>query len=250
MDEKILKGKVALVTGASRGIGRAIAEGFCLAGAKVIANYNKSEMEISSFVEDLRKRGYQIEPYQADVTKGSAVEKMVDEIASRYEHIDILVNNAGFKKDNLIALMNEEEWDKVIEGNLRSVFLLTKWVSRLMMRQRSGKIINISSLSALKGLAGQTNYAASKGGVVSFTRAAAQEFGRFGIQINSIAPGLVETQMLKDMDTAIVEGMKKNIPLGRLATAQDVVGTALFLASISSNYITGQTIVLDGGLGL
>lgn len=250
MNEKTLKGKVALVTGASRGIGRAIAEGYCLAGAQVVANYNKSEKEISLLVEDLRKKGCQIEPYQADVTKGYAVEKMVDEIAARYGHIDILVNNAGLKKDNLIALMNEEEWDKVIEGNLKTVFLLTKWVSRLMMRQRSGKIINISSLSALKGLSGQTNYAASKGGVVSFTRAAAQEFGRFGIQINAIAPGLVETEMLKDVDSAIVEGMKKNIPLGRLATAQDVVGTALFLANSSSNYITGQTIVLDGGLGL
>jgi len=250
MDEKILKGKVALVTGASRGIGRAIAEGYCLAGAQVIANYNKSEKEISSLVEGLRKRGCQIEPYQTDVTKGSAVEKMVDEITARYEHIDILVNNAGFKKDNLIALMNEDEWDSVIEANLKSVFLLTKWVSRLMMRQRSGKIINVSSLSAFKGLPGQTNYAASKGGVVSFTRAAAREFARFGIQVNAIAPGLVETEMLKDMDSTIIEEMKKSIPLGRLATAQDVVGTALFLASSSSDYITGQTIVLDGGLGV
>ncbi len=248
MERQCLKGKVALVTGASRGIGRAIAEALALAGAQVVANYNKSEKELNALVNELRGKGCKIEAHQADVTKGVLVEKMIDEIVARHERIDILVNNAGVKKDTLMAMMGEEEWDKVIEGNLKSVFLLTKWVSRTMMRQRSGKIINISSLSAFKGLPGQTNYAASKGGIISFTRAAAREFGRYGIQINSIAPGLIETDMLKGMDVAVIEEMKKSIPLGRLGSAQDVVAAVFYLAGDGSNYMTGQSIILDGGL--
>ncbi|MBF0569801.1 MAG: 3-oxoacyl-ACP reductase FabG [Candidatus Omnitrophica bacterium] len=243
-----MKGKVALVTGASRGIGRAIAEAFALAGAQVVANYNKSEQELNALVDELRGKGCKIEACQADVTKGALVEKMIDGIVERHGRIDILVNNAGVKKDTFMAMMNEEEWDKVIEGNLKSVFLLTKWASRAMMRQRSGKIINISSLSAFKGLPGQTNYAASKGGVISFTRAAARELGRFGIQINAIAPGLIETDMLKGMEPAVIEEMKRSIPLGRLGVAQDVVAAAFYLAGDGSNYMTGQSIILDGGL--
>lgn len=248
VEGQCLKGKVVLVTGASRGIGRAVAEAFALAGAQVIANYNKSEKELNALVSELRSKGCKIEAHQADVTKGAAVEKMVDEIVTKYERIDILVNNAGVKKDTFMAMMNEEEWDKVIEGNLKSVFLLTKWASRAMMRQRSGKIVNISSLSAFKGLPGQTNYAASKGGVISFTRAAARELGRFGIQINAIAPGLIETDMLKGMDPAVIEEMKKAIPLGRLGDVKDVVAAAFYLAGDGSNYMTGQSIILDGGL--
>jgi 3-oxoacyl-[acyl-carrier protein] reductase len=244
------KDKVALVTGASRGIGRAIAEALSLHGACVIANYNKSEKEISSLVDSLQSKNCAIEAMRADVTDGKAVEGMVDEIVKRYERIDILVNNAGLNKDSFLALMSDEDWKKVIDTNLNSVFYVTKWVSRVMMRQREGRIINISSLSAFKGLAGQTNYAASKGGVISFTRAAARELARFGIRVNAIAPGLIETDIIKDMDQGALEELTRGIPLGRIGTVNDIAKAVLFLASSEADYITGQALLIDGGLGI
>lgn len=250
MENTYFKNKVAIVTGASRGIGRAIAESLSLHGARVIANYNKSEKEITSLVESLKNKNCIIDALRADVTNGKEVERMVDDVVSRYDRIDILINNAGLKRDSYLALMSDEDWSRVIDVNLNSVYYVTKWVSRIMMRQREGKIINISSLSAFRGLPGQTNYAASKGGVISFTRAAARELGGFGIRINAIAPGLIETDMLKDIDREALNKIKSSIPLGRIGVAQDIVGTVLFLASDKADYITGQTILIDGGMGI
>lgn len=244
------KDKVVLITGASRGIGKAIAHAFVVQGARVIANYHNSEKEMTAFVKTAEHEPGRLEAYRADVTKGKEVERMVDDIASRYERIDILINNAGIKNDSLLALMSDEAWDRVIDVNLKSVYSVTKWGSRVMMRQRQGKIINISSLSALKGLAGQANYAASKGAVISFTRVAARELGRFGIQVNAVAPGLIETEMLYDMPGEHVQGFLNDIPLARMGRVCDVAGVVLFLASDRSGYITGQTIVVDGGLGI
>lgn len=250
MENSYFKNKVAIVTGASRGIGRAIAESLSLHGARVIANYRNSEKEITSLVKMMQNKHCEIEALRADVTNGKDVERMVDEVVKRYERIDILVNNAGLKRDSFLALMSDEDWEKVIDTNLKSVYYVTKWVSRIMMRQREGNIINISSLSAFKGLAGQTNYAASKGGVISFTRAAAQELSRFGIRVNAVAPGLIETDIVKDMDQETLKGLLQKIPLGRIGKPDDIVGAVLFLASNQSAYITGQTLLIDGGLGI
>jgi 3-oxoacyl-[acyl-carrier protein] reductase len=250
VDEAYFKDKVVLVTGASRGIGRGIAEALSLRGARVIANYHKSEKEIMELVDALHNKNCVIETYRADVTNGKEVEGMIDEIVKRYERIDILVNNAGLRRDSLLSLMSDEDWEKVIDTNLKSIYYVTKWVSRIMIKQRKGKIINISSLSAFKGLAGQTNYAASKGGAISFTLAAARELGRFGIQVNAIAPGLVETDILQNMDKEYLKKLTQEIPLGRIGSVNDVVGGVLFLASECSDYITGQALLIDGGLGI
>ena len=231
VDDINFKDKVALVTGASRGIGRGIAEALSLRGARVIANYNKSDKQIKELADLLKSKHCIIEALRADVYNGKEVEEMVDSIVKQHERIDILVNNAGLNRDSLLALMSDEDWEKVIDTNLKSIYYVTKWVSRVMMRQRKGKIINISSLSAFKGLAGQANYAASKGGVVSFTRAAARELGKFGINVNAVAPGLIETDILKDMNKEALESLMREIALGRLGAVQDVIGVVLFLAS-------------------
>jgi 3-oxoacyl-[acyl-carrier protein] reductase len=250
VEDVYFKDKIVVVTGASRGIGRGIAEALSLRGARVIANYNKSEKEALDLVNSLKDKGCDICALRADVTNSKEVEDMIDAITKRYERIDILVNNAGLNRDCFLALMSDEDWEKVIDANLKSVYYVTKWAARIMMRQREGKIINISSLSAFKGLAGQANYAASKGGVISFTRAVAREMGRFGICVNAIAPGLIKTDILKDMDKEALKSLMKEIALGRLGEVDDVVGAVLFLASKYSDYITGQTFIIDGGLSV
>jgi len=250
MKSSCFEGKVVLVTGASRGIGRAVAAGFSKSGARVIANYNKSKEDVFALVRALADRGFSIEAIRADVSNGEEVERMVDKVVNKYERIDILVNNAGIRKDNFLAMMSDEDWENVIDVNLKSVYYVSKWVSRVMMRQRRGKIINISSVSALKGVPGQANYSASKGGIISFTKSIARELGTFGIQVNTVTPGLIETDMVKVLSEKQKKKLAAGISLGRFGKPEDVVGGVLFLASDGADYITGQNLVIDGGLSI
>jgi 3-oxoacyl-[acyl-carrier protein] reductase len=239
--------KVILITGASRGIGRTLAASFAEEGAQVIANYNRSEEDARSLEKDLKKKGYKIEVMRADIGSKEEIEKMMAEISEKYGRVDVLVNNAGLRRDVYLAMMSEEDWDQVQNVNLKGVYHTCKWVSRMMIGQRGGKIINISSVSALKGVAGQTNYSASKGGMISFTKSLALELAPYGIQVNAIAPGFIETDMVKDLEDKRPAFLEK-IPLGRFGVPEDVSGGVLFLASEDSDYITGFVLAIDGGL--
>ncbi len=239
--------KVVLITGASRGIGRALAISFAQAGAQVIANYNKSEKMAHSLEEELTEQGHKIEIVRADIGSKEDIEKMMAEITEKYGHIDILVNNAGLKRDVYLAMMSEEDWDLVQDVNLKGLYHICKWVSRMMIGQRAGKIINISSVSALKGVAGQTNYSASKGGMISFTKSLALELAPYGIQVNTIAPGFIETDMVKDLADKRETFLEK-IPLKRFGKPEEISGGVLFLASDAASYITGIVLAIDGGL--
>jgi len=247
MNSKCLEKKVVLVTGASRGIGRAIAEAFSQQGSRVILNYNKSADKANSIAAKLASEGYKIHLFQADVSKGKEVEKMIDDIVGKYGRIDILVNNAGIKKDMFLAMMSDEDWNQVIDTNLRSVYYACKWASRIMIRQRKGKIINMASLSALKGVPGQTNYSASKGGIISFTKSLARELAPYGIQVNAVAPGIIETDMTKALGHKKDELLAK-IPFRRFGKPSEVADGVLFLASEMADYVTGCTLAIDGGV--
>jgi len=247
MDSKCLEGKAVLVTGASRGIGRAIAEAFSRQGSRVMLNYNKSADHANDVAAKLASEGHKIDLFQADVSQGKEVEKMIDSIVEKYGRLDVLVNNAGIRKDAFLAMMSDEDWNQVIDTNLRSVYYACKWASRAMIRQRKGKIINITSLSALKGLAGQTNYSALKGGVISFTKSLAMELATYGIQVNAVAPGLIETDMTKGLGSKKDDLLAK-IPFQRFGKPSDVAGGVLFLASEKADYITGYTLAIDGGI--
>lgn len=248
MQDIEFKDKIVLVTGASRGIGKAIAAAYSKRGAKVIVNYNKSKEEALELVKCLGGEGCIIEAIQADVSKSKEAEMLVDKVVEKYGRIDILVNNAGIRKDGFLAMMSEEDWDTVINVNLKSLYNVTKWASRVMLRQKKGKIVNISSVSALKGVAGQANYSASKGGVISFTKSMACELGKFGIQVNVVVPGLIETDMSEGLGEIRKNEILASIPLGRAGSIEDVVGGVLFVSSESANYITGHVLVIDGGL--
>jgi len=247
MASKCLERKVVLVTGASRGIGRAIAEAFSQQGSRVILNYNKSAGSANDVATKLASEGHKIDLFQADVSKGKEVEKMIDSIVEKYGKLDVLVNNAGIRKDAFLAMMSDEDWNQVIDTNLRSVYYTCKWTSRAMIKQRKGKIINITSLSALKGLAGQTNYSASKGGVISFTKSLAMELASYGIQVNAVAPGIIETDMTKELGHKKDDLLAK-IPFKRFGKPSDITGGVLFLASEKADYITGFTLAIDGGV--
>ncbi len=244
------KDKVVLVTGASHGIGKAIAAAYAKLGAIVIANYNKSREKALGLVRELNSKGYSIEVIQADVSKNKEAEKMVDEIIKKHNRIDILINNAGIRKDGFLAMMSEEDWDDVINVNLKSVFNVTKWVARAMVSERKGKIINISSVSALKGVAGQSNYSASKGGIISFSRSIAVELARFGIQVNIVVPGLIETDMSIGMEGNRKNEILSHVPLARIGKLEDVAAGVIFLSSQEADYITGYTLAIDGGLSI
>ena len=244
----MLNGKVAVVTGASRGIGRQIAISMAKEGAVVIVNYNGSAAKAEDVVKEITEAGGQAEAVQCNVSDYSAAEVFLKDIISRYKRIDILVNNAGITRDNLLMKMTEEEFDAVIDTNLKGAFNCIKHVSRQMLKQKGGRIINISSVSGVMGNAGQANYSASKAGVIGLTKSVARELASRGITCNAVAPGFIETEMTEAMPEAAREAVKKQIPLQRTGQVSDVAGVAAFLASDLADYITGQVISVDGGM--
>jgi len=246
----MLKNKVAIVTGASRGIGRSIALTLAHYGASVVVNYCGSKEKAEEVVEKIKSNSGTATAYQADVADFDAVKTMFADVIKQYGKIDILVNNAGITRDNLILKMSEEEFDSVINTNLKGVFNCLKQVSRIMLKQKSGRIINISSISGVSGNAGQVNYSAAKAGVIGMTKSLAKELGSRGITVNAIAPGYIKTDMTAVLNDDLKEKISELIPLKRLGEVEDIAETVAFLASDKASYITGQTIQVDGGLGI
>lgn len=244
----MLEGKVALVTGASRGIGRAIALTLAQAGADVAVNYAGSEAAAAEVVQQIEAMGRKAVKIRANVARADEVEEMVKFTLEHFGKLDILVNNAGITRDNLIMRMKEEEFDEVIDTNLKGVFNCIKSVTRPMMKQRSGKIINISSVVGVLGNPGQANYVAAKAGVIGLTKASARELASRGITVNCVAPGFIETDMTDKLTDEMKEQMLKQIPLARLGQPEHIARTVRFLASDDAAYMTGQTIHVDGGM--
>lgn len=246
----MLKNKVALVTGASRGIGRAIALTLAGYGAIVVVNYCGSKEKADEVVNQIKENGGTAAAYQADVADFEAVKTMFSDFTKEYGRIDILVNNAGITRDNLILKMSEEEFDAVINTNLKGVFNCLKQASRIMLKQKEGRIINISSISGVVGNPGQANYCAAKAGVIGITKSLAKELGSRGITVNAVAPGYINTDMTAVLKDDLKEKVTELIPLKRLGEVEDIAETVAFLASDKASYITGQTIQVDGGLGI
>ena len=246
----MLTGKVALVTGAGRGIGSAIAKTLAANGAFVIVNYNGSKEKAEAVVEEIKKSGVEAAAVQCDVSDYAACGKMVEELIASYGHIDILVNNAGITRDNLILKMSEEEFDAVLNTNLKGTFHTIRHLSRYFVKQRAGRIINLSSVSGVMGNAGQANYSASKAGVIGLTKSVARELARRGITCNAVAPGYIETEMTAQMPEAAKEAVKQQIPLQRTGTVWDIAEMVAFLASEKASSITGQVISVDGGMSI
>jgi len=244
----LLNGKTVLITGASRGIGSGIARVFAQNGANVAFTYSSSEAPASALQEELSKLGVKVKAYKSDASSFEACEKLASEVMSDFDSLDALINNAGITKDNLLMRMSEEDFDKVIEVNLKSIFNMTKAFQRVFLKQRNGSIINISSIVGVKGNAGQANYAASKAGMIGFTKSIALELGSRNIRANAIAPGFIETEMTDKLDDAVVEQWRAGIPLKRGGTPEDVANACLFFASDLSSYITGQVLLVDGGM--
>lgn len=242
--------KIVLVTGASRGIGKEIALAFAKEGVYVIVNYSGSEQRAKEVVEKMQAVGGNGEIYQCDVSDGTQVKTMIDSIVERHKKIDIIVNNAGITRDNLLMKMTEKDFDDVIDINLKGAFHTAKSAIRYMMKQRSGKIINISSIVGVVGNAGQINYSASKAGLLGLTKSLAKEVASRGITVNAVAPGFIETEMTAVLSEAVVEGMMKNIPLKKFGKPEDIANVVLFLASEKADYITGQTIEVNGGMNM
>lgn len=245
---KLLEGKTALVTGATRGIGKAIAETFASNGANVAFTFASSEEKAKAIESDLIAMGVKAKAYKSDAADMDAAQELVKDVLKEFGTIDVLVNNAGITKDGLLMRMSEEDWDKVMDTNLKSVFNMTKSVMRTMMKARSGSIINMSSVVGVKGNAGQANYAASKAGILGFTKSVALELGSRNIRCNAIAPGFIETEMTGALDPDTVQGWRDAIPMKRGGTPEDVANLTLFLASDMSGYISGQTINVDGAM--
>ncbi|WP_421753685.1 3-oxoacyl-[acyl-carrier-protein] reductase [Croceimicrobium sp.] len=245
---KLLEGKVALITGASKGIGKGIAEVFAQQGCQVAFTYLSSVAQAEEVEKELSAYGVKAKGYRSDASDFEAAQQLVDDVLKDFETIDVLVNNAGITKDTLLMRMTEEDFDKVIQINLKSIFNLTKAVQRTMLKARSGSIINMSSVVGVKGNAGQANYAASKAGIIGFTKSVALELGSRNIRCNAIAPGFIETEMTDKLDEKTVQGWRDAIPLKRGGSPEDVANACLFLASNLSAYVTGQTLQVDGGM--
>ncbi|KMQ66980.1 3-ketoacyl-ACP reductase [Chryseobacterium angstadtii] len=244
---KLLEGKVALITGATRGIGKRIAEMYAEQGAKVAFTYAGS-VEKAQELEAALSSVTQIKGYQSDASDYDAAQKLIDDVMEEFGKIDILINNAGITKDNLLLRMSKEDWDKVMRINLDSVFNLTKAVIKPMMKAKSGSIINMTSVVGISGNAGQSNYAASKAGVIGFTKSIALELGSRNIRCNAVAPGFIETEMTSVLDEKTIQGWRDQIPLKRLGQTENVANACVFLGSEMASYITGQTLNVDGGM--
>ncbi|MFD0943293.1 3-oxoacyl-[acyl-carrier-protein] reductase [Savagea faecisuis] len=240
--------KVAVVTGASRGIGAEIAKTLAKEGAKVVVNYSGSEAKAQEVVAEIEALGSEAIAVRADVSNSEDVKAMMDETIAKFGKIDFLVNNAGITRDNLLMRMKEDEWDDVMNINLKGVFVCTKAVTRQMMRQRSGKIVNVASIVGVAGNPGQANYVAAKAGVIGLTKTTAQELASRNILVNAVAPGFITTDMTDALPEEVKEGMLQMIPLKRLGEPEHVAKTVAFLLSDDANYITGQTIHIDGGM--
>ena len=245
-----LEGKVAIVTGASRGIGRAVAINLAQSGADIVVNYSGSEGAAQETVEAVQALGRKAIKIKANVANADEVAAMVEEAHKEFGHIDILVNNAGITRDGLLMRMKDEDFDAVIDINLKGVYLVTKAVSKIMMKQRSGHIINMTSVVGVMGNAGQVNYAASKSGIIGMTMSLAREVGSRGITVNAVAPGFIQTAMTDVLSDDIKEQMKSQIPLGAFGSVQDIANAVVFLASDEAKYITGQTLHVDGGMAM
>jgi 3-oxoacyl-[acyl-carrier protein] reductase len=242
------KDKVAIITGASSGIGSEIAIQFAKEGAIVIINYSNSSEGAEKVKQEIEEIGGKAITFKCDVANYNDVEKMIEKIIEDYSKIDILVNNSGITRDNLLMRMEEEDFDKVIDINLKGTFNTIKCVSRHMIRAKKGKIINMASVVGITGNAGQANYAASKGGVIALTKSVAKEFATRNINVNAIAPGYIETRMTAVLNEKVKDGILTNIPMKRVGKPEDIAKVAVFLASEDSNYITGQVINVDGGM--
>jgi len=245
-----LKGKNCLITGGSRGIGRSIAEYFSTLGANVAITYARSKDAAEEVVEVLKKNGVEAMSLQADAVDFEKAEEVINTIVSEWGSLDVVVNNAGITKDNLILRMNEEQWDAVINTNLKSVFNYSKAATKPMMRAKGGSIINIGSVVGISGNAGQSNYAASKAGIIGFTKSFAKELASRNIRANVVAPGYIMTEMTGTLDEKVLESIKEETPLGRAGNPEEVASSVAFLASDLSSYITGETIRVDGGMAM
>lgn len=245
---KPLSGKTALVTGASRGIGRSIALALAEAGTNVAVNYAGSEAAATEVAEQIRAKGVEAITVQANVGRADEADQLIKDVIGAWGKIDILVNNAGITRDNLIMRMKEEEFDQVIETNLKGVFNCLKAATRPMMKQRSGRIINISSVVGVLGNAGQANYVAAKAGVIGLTKSSARELASRGITVNCVAPGFIDTEMTQVLADDLRDNMLSGIPLARLGRPEEIADVVLFLASDASSYMTGQTLHVDGGM--
>lgn len=245
---KLLEGKTAIITGGSRGIGKGIVEAFANHGANIAFTYSSSAEAAESLAKEVEKLGVRAKAYQSDAASFSESEALAIQVLKDFGSIDILVNNAGITKDNLLMRMSEDDFDKVIEVNLKSVFNMTKAVQKTMLKKRSGSIINMSSVVGVKGNAGQTNYAASKAGIIGFSKSVALELGSRNIRCNVIAPGFIETEMTAKLDEAVVQQWRDGIPLKRGGSPQDIANACVFFGSELSSYITGQVLKVDGGM--
>ncbi|UCD91095.1 MAG: beta-ketoacyl-ACP reductase [Desulfobacterales bacterium] len=242
------KDKRVIVTGATKGIGKAIALSFARAGAWVAANYSSDQQSAADTESELALIAKKFMLIKADVTYRSEVDGMVKRVVDQWQYVDIFINNAGIIKDKLLMFLDEDDWDSVIDVNLKGTYLCSRAIIRTMISQKFGRIINMTSPSALQGRAGQTNYSASKGGIISFTKSLSKEVARLGITVNAVCPGFISTTMINHLDQDIKCDLSNRIPMGRLGQPEDVVGAVLFLASEKAGYITGQVLAVDGGL--